>query len=238
MKKPLTNVCSCAIIELRTKVLVLSAAEKKGLIAIAQITVNGKELNTCAVSRLVRYGEANADVFEIQLPRFYGEVDLTTLGFVLHGYSEQNTLVTQTLELLSQDENALTLRWVVGAEFTAVPGKLLLELKGLSADGETILKFTGGAVDIAGTAFDETLLPPTLAEQLLDQLEALIAAARTEFSTMAQQEIQSAITALDWDEIIPEDTVRSNDITRIVRLTQSEYDALAQKEDRVLYCIC
>ena len=99
------------------------------------------------LANLLRQGENNADAIEVQLPERYGEIDLSSLTYIMYGDSEIGTRASQELEKEVNDEGVL-LRWKISRDFTAVAGALNLLLEGYLADGELIIKWIGGAIDV------------------------------------------------------------------------------------------
>ncbi|MFT3951457.1 MAG: hypothetical protein QM689_05830 [Oscillospiraceae bacterium] len=226
----------------------------------AEIYAREKWLDTAPIARLLRCQEADADEVMIHLARWYGTLDLSGFTFLLTAVSVLNTAAVQTLELIAYTDKELVLRWRVTDLFTAVAGKLTLELRAADADGAHVVIFTGEPIDVVSPVGGEGLLTPTVTEQFLSRLAQQVADAQNQLTARVGEIMQSVsdaralITAqadgimqnagqrfldhTDWDAYFLANTVRSDDAANLVRLTQAQYDALTVKNPATLYCIC
>ncbi len=135
------------------------------------LATEGKVINTAPIARLITEGEKNADIIRVELPTSYGTLDLTALSWVLAGVSDKETRIEQ--QLVKSTKNGLTLDWSISDGWAAVPGRMRLELSGISADGNTVIKFTGQPIEVKPTIEAFGLPRPELAEQYLQTMRGL-----------------------------------------------------------------
>lgn len=146
-----------------------------------QLQISGKQIDTVPIINLLRQGENNADTILMQLPPRYGDIALDGLTYIMYGDSKggkSGTRVSQTLEKEINGEGVL-LRWKISDDFTAVAGELKLMLKGFLPDGDPIIKWVGGTINVycdpAGG-----LYPPPVSEieQALKEMYAVLGQAQ------------------------------------------------------------
>lgn len=146
-----------------------------------QLQISGKQIDTIPIINLLRQGENNADTILMQLPPKYGDIALDGLTYIMYGDSKggkSGTRVSQTLEKEINGEGVL-LRWKISDDFTAVAGELKLMLKGFLPDGDPIIKWVGGTINVycdpAGG-----LYPPPVSEieQALKEMYAVLGQAQ------------------------------------------------------------
>lgn len=143
-----------------------------------QLQISGKQIDTIPIINLLRQGENNADTILMQLPPKYGDVALDGLTYIMYGDSKSGTRASQTLEKEINGEGVL-LRWKISDDFTAVAGELKLTLKGFLPDGDPIIKWVGGTINVycdpAGG-----LYPPPVSEieQALKEMYAVLGQAQ------------------------------------------------------------
>lgn len=147
-----------------------------------QLQISGKQIDTIPIINLLRQGENNADTILMQLPPRYGDIALDGLTYIMYGDSKggkSGTRVSQTLEKEINGEGVL-LRWKISDDFTAVAGELKLMLKGFLPDGDPIIKWVGGTINVycdpAGG-----LYPPPVSEieQALKEMYAVLGQAQS-----------------------------------------------------------
>lgn len=112
-----------------------------------EIKTLDKTLETDPISELLTQGEAGVDKFVFRIPRYYSGTDLSGFTFRLRGISDSNT-IAETYLTESADGDELVLDWVVTPAFTAVAGKMKLELSAISPDQSQILKLTSREITI------------------------------------------------------------------------------------------
>lgn len=112
-----------------------------------QLQISGKQIDTIPIINLLRQGENNADTILMQLPPKYGDIALDGLTYIMYGDSKGGTRATQVLEKEVNGEGVL-LRWKISDDFTAVAGELKLMLKGFLPDGDPIIKWVGGTINV------------------------------------------------------------------------------------------
>lgn len=143
-----------------------------------QLQISGKQIDTIPIINLLRQGENNADTILMQLPPKYGDIALDGLTYIMYGDSKSGTRATQVLEKEVNGEGVL-LRWKISDDFTAVDGELKLMLKGFLPDGDPIIKWVGGTINVycdpAGG-----LYPPPVSEieQALKEMYAVLGQAQ------------------------------------------------------------
>ena len=138
------------------------------------LQVNGKQIDTIPIINLLRQGENNADTILMQLPPSYGDIALKELIFMMHGDSKKGTRATQILDKEINDSGVL-LRWTVSKDFTAVAGDLRLILKGYLPDGDPIIKWVGGIINVYCDPEGGTYPPPVSEiEQALKEMYAVV----------------------------------------------------------------
>jgi putative collagen-binding collagen-like surface-anchored protein fneF len=143
-----------------------------------QLQISGKQIDTIPIINLLRQGESNADTILMQLPPKYGDIALDGLTYIMYGDSKSGTRASQTLEKEINGEGVL-LRWKISDDFTAVAGELKLTLKGFLPDGDPIIKWVGGTINVycdpAGG-----LYPPPVSEieQALKEMYAVLGQAQ------------------------------------------------------------
>ena len=139
-----------------------------------KLNVSNKKIDVYPLANLLRQGENNADAIEVQLPERYGEIDLSSLTYIMYGDSEIGTRASQELEKEVNDEGLL-LRWKISRDFTAVAGALNLLLEGYLADGELIIKWIGGAIDVYSDPAGGRYPPPkSEIEKALSKMYAVV----------------------------------------------------------------
>ena len=138
------------------------------------LQVSGKQIDTIPIINLLRQGENNADTILMQLPPSYGDIALKELIFMMHGDSKKGTRATQILDKEINDSGVL-LRWTVSKDFTAVAGDLRLILKGYLPDGDPIIKWVGGIINVYCDPEGGTYPPPVSEiEQALKEMYAVV----------------------------------------------------------------
>ena len=200
------------------------------MIIIKTLKVSHKDLNTSPIRTLMRTGENNADTVVIEMDRFYGGYDLSEFGFIMEGRNASDTLAVATLSV-DILEDILKIYFVVTSDFTAVSGKLKLTLKALNPADNTCIIFTGGEVEVVGNS-NEDCLPADIGEQLLLQIEEVIADFKAQISSVAEE-----LVAEEIEKQLPDNYVTSDTVKTLVTLTQEEYDALSAPDDNTMYVI-
>lgn len=201
------------------------------MIIIKTLTINNKNLNTSPIRTLMRSGENNADTIIIEVQRFYDDLDLSQFGFVMEGRNSSDTLAVENLTFDTLDDT-LRIFFVVTKDFTAVSGPLKLTLKAVSSTNDTCLVFTGKEVEVVGSS-NEDCLPVDIGEQLLTQIEETIADFEAQFETIASQQVAQQLEI----QLSEKNCVTSQTIREILTLTQSEYDALTEPDESIMYMI-
>ena len=144
-----------------------------------ELQVIEKTLITEPIKDLFTQVEANVDTFEIILPKMYGKIDLSGFNFKMRGASAKDTIAEQVL-VTSVIGDSIVILWTVTSDFTAVEGKLSLELVGVDSNGDEIIKFTSDDIVIKRGLAGNYAPPAGAIEQALAQMQIAIAKATAE----------------------------------------------------------
>ena len=131
-----------------------------------------KYIDTSTIAHLFINGEKNADIINFELDRFYNGIDLTACDFILRAVNASQNLIDQILEKTIND-NCISLKWTVNEYFTAVDGKLLLEIRAVSGD-ELVLKYVLNPVYVKSSATGEGLPSLDTVEKALDDMQKIL----------------------------------------------------------------
>lgn len=137
---------------------------------------NGKEIDTRPIRYLATEGEKNADVICIEINRYYSNVDLSGCTFVMRGVNANGEISEQVLTKRTEN-NVIILEWQITEAFTAIPGRLQLELRGMS-DDTLIIKYRMQPITIHCSVNGTGKPSPDVAEQILSQMEQMLDAAQ------------------------------------------------------------
>ncbi len=201
------------------------------------IYAKGKTIPTYPFANLLKQGERYADVINFIIGREYEGRDLSGCSFLMRGINSENCEAQQILTP-EVSEGSIALGWSVSEDFTAVSGRLLLELRAseLSEDGtETlVLKFDMSPITVEESPTGENAVLPDTSEQLLSQI--------AEAADEAVSSIEEAGSKFDIEAV----SERLDDIEQatqvylarpeVIPVTQGEYNTLAHKEN-ALYVI-
>lgn len=136
------------------------------------LRANQKYIDTSNIAHLLVNGEKNADVITFQIDRLYHEIDLSTCEFILRAVNENQNLIDQTLDK-SINDNVIILKWIINEYFTAVDGKLLLEIRAIE-DDNLILKYVMSPIYVKSSATGEGLPSLDTVEKALDDMQELL----------------------------------------------------------------
>ena len=136
------------------------------------LQANQKYIDTSHIAHLLINGEKNADIINLQVDRYYHDIDLSTCEFILRAVNENQNLIDQTLEK-SINNDAIILKWVINEYFTAVDGKLLLEIRAIEGDN-LILKYVMSPIYVKSSATGEGLPSLDTIEKALDDMQELL----------------------------------------------------------------
>ncbi|MDE6087439.1 MAG: collagen-like protein, partial [Oscillospiraceae bacterium] len=103
------------------------------------LKANQKYIDMSSVRHLLATGEKNAYYLTFEVTKNYHDVNLSTRDFILRAVNSAENLVEQTLKKRI-DQESIFLTWRVDEYFTAVPGVLKLEIRGIQ-DDELIIKY-------------------------------------------------------------------------------------------------
>lgn len=143
-----------------------------------QLQISGKQIDTIPIINLLRQGENNADTILMQLPPQYGNIALDELTYIMYGDSRSGTRASQTLEKETNSEGVL-LHWKISDDFTAAAGELRLMLKGFLPDGNPIIKWVGGTINVYCDPAGGFYPPPVSEiEQALKEMYAVLGQAQ------------------------------------------------------------
>lgn len=131
-----------------------------------------KYIDTSPIAHLFINGEKNADIINFEVDRFYNGIDLTACDFILRAVNASQNLIDQILEKTLNDDY-ISLKWTVNEYFTAVDGKLLLEIRAVSGEN-LILKYVLNHVYVKSSATGEGLPSLDTVEKALDDMQKIL----------------------------------------------------------------
>lgn len=140
------------------------------------LKANQKYIDTSSIAHLLVNGEKNADIINLEVDRFYHSIDLSSCDFILRAVNENQNLIDQTLEKSVSDNNII-LQWTINEYFTAVDGKLLLEIRAIQGDN-LILKYVMSPIYVKSSTTGEGLPSLNTVEKALDDMQKLIETAQ------------------------------------------------------------
>lgn len=202
-----------------------------------EIYAKGKNIASFPFAGLFVQGEKLADTITFMVDRYYGNKDMAECAFLIRGVNENNEEAQQAIvpQLIG---DMLALEWSVSEYFTAAAGKLDLELRAVrqSDDGEDelVLKYTMQPVYVAPSPSGENTPLPDTSEQLLNEISTAV--------NEGLEQIELRIASFDLSEVeerldsMEEKTEIFMARPEVIPVTQSEYNALTQKQD-ALYVI-
>lgn len=136
------------------------------------LQANQKYIDTSRIAHLLVNGEKNADIINLQVDRYYHDIDLSTCEFILRAVNENQNLIDQTLNKSIFEDN-ITLKWTINEYFTAIDGKLLLEIRAIEGDN-LILKYVMSPIYVKSSATGEGLPSLDTVEKALDDMQELL----------------------------------------------------------------
>lgn len=131
-----------------------------------------KYIDTSPIAHLFINGEKNADIINFEVDRFYNGIDLTACDFILRAVNASQNLIGQILEKALNDD-CISLKWTVNEYFTAIDGKLLLEIRAVSGEN-LILKYVLNPVYVKSSATGEGLPSLDTVEKALDDMQKIL----------------------------------------------------------------
>lgn len=140
------------------------------------INANKKYIDTSNIAHLLINGEKNADIINFEVDRYYHGIDLSTCDFILRAVNENQNLIDQTLDKSIFDD-VINLKWTINEYFTAVDGKLLLEIRAIDGDN-LILKYVMSPIYVKSSATGEGLPSLDTVEKALDDMQKLLETAQ------------------------------------------------------------
>lgn len=161
-----------------------------------QLQISGKQIDTIPIINLLRQGENNADTILMQLPPKYGDIALDELTYIMYGDSKSGTRANQTLEKEANSAGVL-LRWEISKDFTAVAGELKLILKGFLPDGNPIIKWVGGVINVYCDPAGGFYPPPVSeVEQAIKEMYTVLSKAEqsAEKAALSEQSAQASVS--------------------------------------------
>ena len=136
------------------------------------LKANQKYIDTSNIAHLLVNGEKNIDIINIQVDRYYHDIDLSTCEFILRAVNENQNLIDQTLDKSIFEDN-ITLKWTINEYFTAIDGKLLLEIRAIKGDS-LILKYVMSPIYVKPSATGEGLPSLDTVEKALDEMQEIL----------------------------------------------------------------
>lgn len=136
------------------------------------LQANQKYIDTSCIAHLLINGEKNADIIHFEVDRYYHDIDLSTCDFILRAVNQNQNLIDQTLDKSIFEDN-ITLKWTINEYFTAIDGKLLLEIRAIEGDN-LILKYVMSPIYVKSSATGEGLPSLDTVEKALDDMQELL----------------------------------------------------------------
>lgn len=130
---------------------------------------NDKAIDTSPICYLITEGEKDTDIITITVERFHDGIDLSTCTFVMRGVNSKNETTEQILQKRIEN-NAIVLLWKITEDFTAVPGKMKLEIRGVHEEN-LIIKYQMKPITIHCSPSGTGKPLPDIAEQILSQMQ-------------------------------------------------------------------
>lgn len=201
------------------------------------IYAKGKYIPTQAFCHLFRRGEQAADTINIRVDRVYDGNDLSDCVFLMRGINENGEEAQQILTP-EPGGSLLNLIWKVARAFTAVAGRLDLELRvssgGGDGDEDIVLKYEMPPVFVSPSPEGKNIPLPDTAQQYLGQLlEAAKDALDSINDAYDKASLDSITKRLDSLELAV-DALRRR--TEVIPVTESEYASMTPAKD-VVYII-
>ncbi len=224
----------------------------------------GKYIDTMPIHHLLSQEEARADTVTIEVDRYHDGLDLSGFLFLMRGVTPSGG-ETESFLLKEVHEDTITLTWEIGAKFTQEAGKLELDLVAYQyaeeADPEVdapdhLLRFQLPPINVRGLptaehilderSYTNFLLTVREMEKHVEEIYTAITAEDSELRAEVKR-LRSELDALD-DLIRTEmqtmladhenriGTMEKNWV-KIVILTEAEYEALTEKEEKTLYVV-
>lgn len=118
----------------------------------------GKFIDSTPIKNILVQGEKNADIISFEIDRYYNNIDISELVFIMKGINSENQLAEQNL-IKKIEKNIIILKWTVDAQFTAKAGVLNLEIRGVTnsetdSDLNTVIKYTIPSVNVISSSVD------------------------------------------------------------------------------------
>lgn len=201
-----------------------------------RVYANGKNISTHSFGNVFVQGERYANSIVFVLERTYEGIDLLDCDFSIRGVNEAGGECQQILSPVSDKANVL-LFWSVNEYFTAVAGKLELELRAsFTAENgeECVLKYQMAPVTVSPSPEGSDAVIPDTSEQIISQINAA--------ASEGVKQIQQAIESFDTEAIEERlDNMDSNIEVFLARpevipVTREQYDSTEHKKN-ALYVI-
>lgn len=144
-----------------------------------RLRVDGINLETIAIQRVVIEGETGADTVQIIVPLDNRpEIDLLECAYTIKAYWPESDVEARAVLEKQRNEEDVTLTWVVGDLFSANIGRCELTLIASIQFGEddiTVAKWKGTrAIEIIADPISENQPTPDVAQQLYAQMQVLV----------------------------------------------------------------
>ena len=196
------------------------------------IHAQGKNIPTYTFCDLLIQGESAADTITFVLDRFYEGIDLGGCDFCIRGQNEDGYEIEQTLTTVTKG-TTITVKWVIGSDFTNCAGKLLLELRA-NYHQELILKYNMQPVNVKPCVNGVNAPLPDTAEQAVSQINSAVAAGLAE--------LEEAMDSFDLDTVRYRLDQMDRNIAimlarpEVIPVTAEGYEQIAHKQNS-LYVI-
>ena len=139
------------------------------------LKANQKYIDTSSISHLLVKGENNADTIMFQVDKFYNNTDLSNCEFILRTVNENQEQVDEVL-IKQINDNHIYLIWKVNEYFTAVNGRLLIEIRAISEN--LILKYVMQPIYVKNSINGDGLPSLDIIEKAINDMQKLLAQAQ------------------------------------------------------------
>lgn len=144
-----------------------------------RIRVDGINLETIAIQRLIIEGEKEADTIQIIVPlENRPEIDLLECAYTIKGYWPEHDVEARAVLEKQRNEEDVTLTWLVGDLFSSTIGRCELTLIASIKDADediVVAKWKGTrGIEIIADPISDNQPTPDVAQQLYAQMQTLV----------------------------------------------------------------
>ncbi len=200
------------------------------------IVADGKNIDTLPFQNLFVQGEKLSEQIIFRIARHYYERDLLNCVFIIKAVNEKNEISEQVLKVINR-ESHIDLKWNVSSLFTAVSGKLNLEIQALDStfgDEKYVLKYILPPVYVRKAVTGDNVPAPDLKEQAIEEINTAV----SDGLNNIDNKIQSFDTSGFENRLdnLANSVQGLEEGIKIMALTLDEYNLIIHHDD-ILYVI-